>query len=62
MLVRYELKFTRIQEISPIYACIKIRLISCIRRERRYMSKEAASAAVSTAVRLCEWRGVNDNG
>ena len=27
--------------------------------ERLYMSKEAAAAAVSTYVRLCEWRGLN---
>ena len=27
--------------------------------ERLLMSKEAAAAAVSTLVRLCEWRGLN---
>ena len=35
---------------------------SYIRRERLFMSKGAASGAVSTIVRLCEWRGVNCNG
>ena len=27
--------------------------------ERRHMSKAAAEAAVSTIVRLCDWRGLN---